>query len=869
MINEQSNILGVNRRLYEWSKETKLFQELMYDEQIIEKLLDADSSVRGLASRKYAKEIWGRYPELGPEPPFDILAKEEYNRSFYEDYRDHTTHQVKVLLLGAFIYEKCDSIRNAVNNYIKKEFSVEENRDIIPIFLRIWVATSLFHDIGYLFESKQVEESNDKYWEKIKNVINERLKFPLSNTHGIGIGVKTENAGVKSKPDEMKSYQSLEDEKIFEILKEFGEKSCLAENEKNALSVYYDFAQKTDTIRGREKFRDHGIASALLLLKIWRSYKNHLEEIDKYKPQNARVKKSLQKTHTIYEKIDLYDREMNIAAGAIALHNLNKKIWREEEIQNVCLSEFCLEMEGDEALPIAFLLRLTDEMQDWDREYYRALEPEDEPLRGRDMDIFIQEDKIHLSYLLDDCNFIYPDKYPKGRYSELKNTLLSYLNKEWVDNLLVYGAEKIKNPENPEGRWGLKEIYTVRSEAHIDYKTEGFAQNSCDIIAFGLRNFRNNVGKMVAESAKKGLKIRILTMQPDSFFVRQREVEEGLLPRSIKDSILELLKWVDDIKKSLPDTMDKEESIQVKYYDSLPLDFYCKMDDRMYIGPYLAGRESRDMITYEFGLGEVWDFYTDYFENLWNDKIKGIRPIDKAYVYQIRTQQEIVESILETFCNLLTDFRDPKKRVRGIAVKYLQENEKRKTIFFWNKAEGSQKYSEINRNYGVAGKMDEYRCPYIHCFRKRKNGIYYSFSLDGEVQKPKHRQEEGGKKEGLKAILAAPIWNQTQEKIVGIVTFEFIKEEPISFADLDEEISAYLSEDGTLDEIVAIGMENDDGEKDVIYVPKWPVLKKLDYMLNVSRECATVLSQTIVNYMEVDQTRLFENEVYGEFGKEK
>lgn len=862
MINEENSILGINRRLYEWSKKTEIFQELMYDEQIIKKLLGGDASERGLASREYAKEIWRRYPELGPEPLFDILSKEEYNRSFYENYRDHTTHQVKVMLLGACIYEKCDLVRNAVNDYIKKEFLCKKDEEIILIFIRIWVATSLFHDIGYLFESEQVEESHDTFWEKIKNAINECLKFPLSNTRGLEISKRTEKS-VKVASDEMEGYQSLESEELFNFLKDFGEKSCLAESEKNALIAYYDYAQKTDPIKGREKFRDHGIASALLLLKIWQSYRRHLAEINKYETKNVKTKKALQRVRAIYEKIDMYEYEICIAAGAIALHNLNKKIWREEEMADVCLNEFCLEMEGDEALPIAFLLRLTDEMQDWDREYYRALEPDDEPLKGRDMDIEIQKDKICLSYLLDNNNFIYPDKYPKGRFSGLKSNLSLYLNKEWVERLLTYGIENVEKTKKSEERWGLKKIYTARSEAHMDYKATGFAQNSCDIIAFGLRNFRNNVGKMVAESAKKGLKVRILTMQPDSLFVKQRELEEGVLPKSIKDSILELLRWVDDIKRALPDTLNKDESIQVKYYDSLPLDFYCKMDDKMYIGPYLAGKESHDMITYEFGFGEVWDLYAEYFENLWNDKVKGIKPINKAFVYQIRTQQEIVESILESYCNILTDFNDPKKRIRGIAVKYLQNNEKRKTIFFWNKAEGTQKYPEINRNYGVAGKMDEYRRPYIHCFRRGEAGSYYSFSSDGEVQKPEHKQEEGGRKDGMKAILAAPIWNYSREKIVGIVTFEFIKEAPLLFSKLDEEISAYLSGDGGLDEVVTIDVEGKDGIVNKFDLPEWPELKKLDYLLNISKECATVLSQIIVNYMEVDQERLFENDIYG------
>lgn len=64
----------------------------------------------------------------------------------------------------------------------------------------------------------------------------------------------------------------------------------------------------------------------------------------------------------------------------------------------------------------------------------------------------------------------------------------------------------------------------------------------------------------------------------------------------------------------------KPENVQVKYYNSLPEDFYFRVDDHVFIGPYLYGISSQQTISYEFkGAAKGASYYKDYFEHLWND----------------------------------------------------------------------------------------------------------------------------------------------------------------------------------------------------------------------------------------------------------
>ena len=57
----------------------------------------------------------------------------------------------------------------------------------------------------------------------------------------------------------------------------------------------------------------------------------------------------------------------------------------------------------------------------------------------------------------------------------------------------------------------------------------------------------------------------------------------------------------------------------MKYYDSRTLDFYWRIDDIVYVGPYLPSSESQATITYKFEKdGRDFALYSNYFDELWN-----------------------------------------------------------------------------------------------------------------------------------------------------------------------------------------------------------------------------------------------------------
>lgn len=169
---------------------------------------------------------------------------------------------------------------------------------------------------------------------------------------------------------------------------------------------------------------------------------------------------------------------------------------------------------------------------------------------------------------------------------------------------------------SPAEDWKLKNITSTRAEINSDCEIElEHAKRQVDIIAFGLRSFRTtHTEQQIISYLKKGVSFRILTMNPNSEFVSAREQEEN--NKNIKDSIIDLIDWADRINSK-----NSRGKIIVKGYSSMTLDFYWRVDNAVYIGPYWNGYESQQTITYKYVKGgKGFKTYTDYFDKLWKNE---------------------------------------------------------------------------------------------------------------------------------------------------------------------------------------------------------------------------------------------------------
>ena len=179
--------------------------------------------------------------------------------------------------------------------------------------------------------------------------------------------------------------------------------------------------------------------------------------------------------------------------------------------------------------------------------------------------------------------------------------------------------------------WGLTKVYPRRMDKSDDSDPRLGNVKQLDIIAFGLKTFRSTHKEKIEQMIFKGGRIRILTMDPTSQFVSQREKEEEEPEGQIKASIESLVKWADEINSK-----GWKGQISIKGYSCMTLDFYWRADDEIWFGPYWLGISSQQTVTYKIDKGPMkkkgFDVYTNYFEKLWtNDGMRYLtKPISKS-----------------------------------------------------------------------------------------------------------------------------------------------------------------------------------------------------------------------------------------------
>ena len=176
-------------------------------------------------------------------------------------------------------------------------------------------------------------------------------------------------------------------------------------------------------------------------------------------------------------------------------------------------------------------------------------------------------------------------------------------------------------------KWGLNEIYETRAIMNKDSnKILSMEKDKLDIIAFGLKSFRDSQGDLLKEKVHKGLKIRIITMFPNSIFLEEREKCENEAKGQMKKTIIDLIGFVENLQKIQTNT----NQVQIKVYNSLPLDFYFGFKSEIFIGPYMYNKGSQQTISYSYKANSLgFKYYSDYFDKLWGDE-KFTKPFSEV-----------------------------------------------------------------------------------------------------------------------------------------------------------------------------------------------------------------------------------------------
>jgi hypothetical protein len=311
--------------------------------QAIREFLDNETKETALAVYRTFFDSY-RIVLKGSSNPFidllDVLKSYEENAAVLIDkQRDHYIHSVNVFLLGLCVYAGNARFRAAFEKTVmdKKEYPFSYDTRNEEFYYR-WGLASLFHDVGYPVEI-------------VGRQINKFIDFA------------TDVGGKENPVNVQLSFENFEElNRIAEIIPKRVFTECYFDRYED--SIYIDTLKPIDllahklhtslgvelkaakyalddfvNVMARFGFIDHGYYSSIIVLK-WYGY---LIQSANYKPE-----------YFFWPVLD--------SASAILLHNCYKNMLMKKPFNLSALSP------GTH--PIAYLLILCDEMQEWNRKAY-------------------------------------------------------------------------------------------------------------------------------------------------------------------------------------------------------------------------------------------------------------------------------------------------------------------------------------------------------------------------------------------------------------------------------------------------------------------------------------------------------------------
>lgn len=383
-------------------------------------------------------------------------------------------------------------------------------------------------------------------------------------------------------------------------------------------------------------------------------------------------------------------------------------------------------------------------------------------------------------------------------------------------------------PESIHKKWGIISIHSERQ--NIKLSKNDLPKKQLDFIAFGLKHFREaNRDDKLKKRISKGLNLRIITLHPESKYVKDQEKWEN--HSEIKRDILDLLNWKKMIMQELG--QNARGSFEIKLYDSLPMSFYCRADDRIYTGPYVPNKHSGEAITYEFEAESIGgECFSKHFDDLWEGNKINFVNLDQKYFYG--NQKESIERLLKHFC----DQMKPLEGSNIIGVVVLFKKNLRRTFFSCNKRgdERHNCYEKIKGAVGQLVKLNDSPSKTCCLFRDYTNDLTFVKTDTDRYSywEAKSLSFDRFKDDEMEAILAAPIKHNNE--MIGAVTFDF--------AFFSDNYSKEVDRMKSLEKDTRIDDDN-------FLVSRW---------LSSSKECASIIEKMLGNEIEVQFRELYHEE---------
>jgi len=276
-----------------------------------------------------------------------LKGYEEQASTLSDGQRDHYVHSVNVFVLGLCLYSQNITVRNAFKNEYNSDLYHKAFRDDQEEFLFSWGTASLFHDIGYPLEiiNNQMQKFIAFIAEKDKREIGPFISYTdFGKLNGFVVG-----------NDEHGIYRPTD---------------LMVENIQKYLHTDFDTTKRTVdgflSVMQSNGFVDHGFYSAIIVLRWYGELLVGHDDVE-----------------------CIYFNQILPAATSIFMHNAYKNIFQK--------APYSLDTLSIQDFPLAYLLILCDEAQEWNREAYGIKAKSS--LAVEDSAIYIDDNKISFHYV--------------------------------------------------------------------------------------------------------------------------------------------------------------------------------------------------------------------------------------------------------------------------------------------------------------------------------------------------------------------------------------------------------------------------------------------------------------------------------------
>jgi hypothetical protein len=296
----------------------------------------------------------------------DILRNyEEKAATLIDKQRDHYVHSVNVFMLGLCIYTQNSNFRAVFDavNMDKTDYPYSYDTKHEEFFYR-WGIASLFHDIGYPIEiiGNQISKFMG-FATEIDSDIKVKSHLEFDNFEELN-----SIAEVVPKSEFIKNYYEKYDSCVYiDLLKPI---DLLAHKLHISLGVdLKNIKAELDSFVGvmaKSGFIDHGYYSAIIVLK-WYGF-------------------LIQSCHY---KLEYFFYPVLDSASAILLHNYYKNVIMKPPFGKNNLSP--------QDHPLAYLLILCDELQEWNREAYGIIDRK--RTNAAEVSLMITDKRLDITYI--------------------------------------------------------------------------------------------------------------------------------------------------------------------------------------------------------------------------------------------------------------------------------------------------------------------------------------------------------------------------------------------------------------------------------------------------------------------------------------